>query len=50
MGDIVNRIKEPDEIPSPYLTGLLDEFFKHNQIPIIETPDKLPAYRAFANS
>jgi len=37
IGNRLNRIKNPDEIPSPYLTGLLDEFFNYNLIPIIET-------------
>lgn len=36
-GEVLDRIKEPDEIPSPYLTGLLDEFFEYNLIPIVET-------------
>jgi radical SAM superfamily enzyme YgiQ (UPF0313 family) len=37
IGKTLERIKNPDEIPSPYLTGLLDEFFEYNLIPIIET-------------
>lgn len=37
IGKPVKRIKDPDEIPSPYLTGILDEFFDYNLIPIIET-------------
>lgn len=36
-GDVIKRIKDPDEIPSPYLTGLLDKFFEYNLIPIVET-------------
>ncbi len=31
------RIKNLDEIPSPYLTGLLDKFFDDNLIPMIQT-------------
>lgn len=31
------RIKDLDSIPSPYLTGLLDQFFETNLIPIVET-------------
>ena len=31
------RIKHPDKIPSPYLSGILDEFFNTKLIPIIET-------------
>lgn len=36
-GNDIPRIKEPDIIPSPYLTGLLDKFFNTNLIPIVET-------------
>lgn len=36
-GGVLERIKEPDTIPSPYLTGLLDEFFDYPLIPIVET-------------
>jgi len=36
-GAFVPRIKDPDVIPSPYLNGMLDEFFNTNLIPIIET-------------
>lgn len=31
------RIKNLDEIPSPYLTGLLDNFFDDNLIPMLQT-------------
>ncbi len=37
MGKRIERIKAPDEIPSPYLTGFMNEFFDYNLIPIIET-------------
>ncbi|MFH0732466.1 MAG: radical SAM protein [Candidatus Omnitrophota bacterium] len=30
-------IENLDQIPSPYLSGILDEFFKFNLIPLIET-------------
>ena len=36
-GKKLDRIPEPDEIDSPYLTRLLDKFFDTNLIPIIET-------------
>jgi radical SAM superfamily enzyme YgiQ (UPF0313 family) len=36
-GEKLDRIPEPNEINSPYLTGLLDKFFETNLIPIIET-------------
>jgi len=37
IGKTIERIKYPDTIPSPYLTGLMDDFFDYNLIPIIET-------------
>ncbi len=36
------RIKELDEIPSPYLTGILDQFFDSYLIPIMETSRGCP--------
>ena len=33
-GPIIDRIKNLDEIPSPYLTGLLDEFFDEYLVPV----------------
>lgn len=36
-GKTLERLKDPDVIDSPYLSGLLDEFFDTNLIPIIET-------------
>jgi len=35
LGD--TRIKDLDEIPSPYSTGLLDKFFDDNLIPMLQT-------------
>ncbi len=37
VGNRLERIKNPDDVPSPYLTGLMDEFFDSYLIPIIET-------------
>ncbi len=37
VGNNIPRIKDLDSIPSPYLTGLLDEFFETKLIPIVET-------------
>jgi len=37
MGKKISRIKKPDDIPSPYLTGILDDFFSTTLIPIVET-------------
>jgi len=36
-GKSLPRIKNLDEVPSPYLTGMLDDFFETNLIPIVET-------------
>lgn len=36
-GPLIERIKDLDQIPSPYLTGELDEFFDDNLVPIIQT-------------
>lgn len=33
-GPLIDRIKNLDEIPSPYLTGLLDEFFDESLVPV----------------
>ena len=37
LSEKVDRISDLETIPSPYLTGILDEFFETNLIPIIET-------------
>ena len=36
-GDPVKRVKNLDEIPSPYLNGLLDKFFDGRLLPMIQT-------------
>lgn len=36
-GRVLPRMEKLDDIPSPYLTGLLDGFFQYDLIPIIET-------------
>jgi len=41
------RIQELDEIPSPYLTGILDEFFEYPLDPIIQTTRGCPFSCAF---
>ena len=38
----IERIKDVNEIPSPYLTGTLDEFFKLPLIPMVETTRGCP--------
>ncbi len=37
VGKLGERIKDVETIPSPYLTGALDEFFQVPLIPIVET-------------
>jgi radical SAM superfamily enzyme YgiQ (UPF0313 family) len=37
VGKRLERIEELDMIPSPYLTGVLDQFFDNDLIPIAET-------------
>ena len=38
----VGNVTELDDIPSPYLTGLLDEFFEEPIIPLLETNRSCP--------
>jgi len=38
----IERIKDVNELPSPYLTGTLDEFFKLPLIPMVETTRGCP--------
>ncbi len=35
-GSPLDRVKNLDNIPSPYLTGLLDEFFDDNLVPVLQ--------------
>lgn len=42
IGDELELIENLDEIPSPYLTGLLDPFFERPFSPIIETNRACP--------
>ncbi|KAF0135214.1 MAG: cobalamin B12-binding domain-containing protein [Candidatus Saganbacteria bacterium] len=37
IGKRLERISKLDDIPSPYLTGILDEFFDTKLIPLVET-------------
>ena len=43
----VDRIMDVNEIPSPYLTGLLDEFFDSPLLPMLETTRGCPFSCAF---
>jgi len=36
-GKMIDRIEKLDDIPSPYLTGIFDDYFKYELIPIVET-------------
>jgi len=38
----VKRIQDLNQIPSPYLTGILDEFFDYSLLPMIETTRGCP--------
>jgi radical SAM superfamily enzyme YgiQ (UPF0313 family) len=40
--DHVERIRDAEEIPSPYLMGLMDKFFAHNLIPLTFTTRGCP--------
>lgn len=42
QGQDLPRIKDLDEIPSPYLTGIMDKFFDAFLIPIMETSRGCP--------
>jgi len=42
MGEIMPRIKNLEDLPSPYLMGLLDKFFEYNLIPLTHTTRGCP--------
>lgn len=42
LGTALDGIRDLDEIPSPYLTGLLDEFFAEPFAPVLETNRSCP--------
>ena len=42
IGENIGTIDDLNEIPSPYLEGFLDEFFKERYMPIIETNRSCP--------
>ena len=41
-GASLERIKDLDEVPSPYLTGALDKFFNLPLVPMVETTRGCP--------
>ena len=49
-GDSLERIKDLDEIPSPYLTGILDKFFDGKLTPFIETNRGCPFTCSFCHT
>ena len=49
-GRLLDRIKDLDEIPSPYLTGMLDKFFDGKLTPFIETNRGCPFTCSFCHT
>jgi len=49
-GGIFPRLRELDQIPSPYATGLLDQFFDGKLTPLIETTRGCPFRCNFCNA
>ena len=49
-GQILSRIKDLDEIPSPYLNGMLDKFFDGKLTPFIETNRGCPFACSFCHT
>ena len=47
---LLERIKDLDEIPSPYLTGILDKFFDGKLTPFIETNRGCPFTCSFCHT
>ena len=50
VGPDIPRIQELDEIPSPYLNGMLDEFFDGELSPVVQTARGCPFACDFCNS
>ncbi len=49
-GKILDRIKDLDEIPSPYLNGMLDKFFDGKLTPFLETNRGCPFTCSFCHT
>lgn len=50
LGDILPRITDLDVIPSPYLDGLMDEFFDGKLVPMLETTRGCPFSCNYCNA
>lgn len=50
VGQSLERIKDLDEVPSPYLTGILDKFFDGKLTPFIETNRGCPFTCSFCHT
>jgi len=50
VGEALPRIKDLDEIPSPYLTGLMDKWFNGNYAPAIEITRGCPFTCAYCKA
>ena len=50
IGESLTRIKDLDEIPSPYLTGILDKFFDGKLTPFLETNRGCPFTCSFCHT
>ena len=50
QGDLLPQLKNLDEIPSPYLTGLCDHLLEQNFIPMVETKRGCPFKCTFCES
>lgn len=49
-GKVLERIKDLDEVPSPYLTGILDKFFDGKLTPFLETNRGCPFTCSFCHT
>ena len=49
-GPTAPRLKNLDDVPSPYLTGILDEFFDGNLAPVMESTRGCPFTCNFCNA
>ncbi|OGA36087.1 MAG: hypothetical protein A3G80_01050 [Betaproteobacteria bacterium RIFCSPLOWO2_12_FULL_62_13b] len=50
VGDLLPRMRDLDQIPSPYVAGLMDQFFDGRLAPMIETSRGCPFSCDFCNS